>query len=78
MKYCAGLVVAVVLASTHASVAAIRIAYDPGGRIGKYVYKYERLRASGETIMIDGLCASACTIVLSKICLLYTSDAADE
>jgi hypothetical protein len=38
-----------------------------GGRIGTYVNKYEGLRTSGETVIIDGLCASACTIVLGAV-----------
>jgi hypothetical protein len=68
MKYSVGLVVlALVLAGARASDASVRIADDPGGRIGKYVYKYQRLRASGQAVIIDGLCASACTIVLSTI-----------
>jgi ClpP class serine protease len=68
MQYCAGLVaVVLILASARASDAAVRIADDPGGRIGKYVEMYERLRASRQTVIIDGLCASACTIVLSEI-----------
>jgi hypothetical protein len=29
--------------------------------------KYERLRVSGENVVIDGLCASACTIVLAAL-----------
>jgi|SRR4051794_20157942 len=68
MKYRAGLVVAaLVLAGARPGDAAVRIADDPGGLIGKYVYKYQRLRASGQTVIIDGLCASACTIVLAAI-----------
>lgn len=68
MKYWVGLVaVALVLAGARAGAASVRITNDPGGRIGKYVYRYERLRASGQTVIIDGLCASACTIVLSTI-----------
>jgi hypothetical protein len=68
MKCWAGLVaVALVLAGARASDAAVRIADDPGGRIGKYVSKYQRMRASGQTVIIDGRCASACTIVLSTI-----------
>jgi len=54
--------------------AAWRIADDRGGRIGTYVDKYQGLRSSGESVIIDGLCASACTIVLGalprdKICV---------
>jgi hypothetical protein len=67
-KYWVGLVaVALVLGGTVASDAAVRIAGDPGGYIGRYVHKYQRLRASGQTVIIDGLCASACTIVLSSV-----------
>jgi hypothetical protein len=47
--------------------AAVRIAYDPGGRIDIYVHKFQQLASSGESVVIDGLCASACTIVLSAI-----------
>lgn len=55
------------LASLEASNAEIRITGDRGGQIGRYVDKYERLRSSGQKVMIDGLCASACTIVLAAI-----------
>ena len=47
--------------------SAVRIANDRGGRIGAYVIKYQRLASSGESVIIDGLCASACTIVLSEL-----------
>ena len=55
------------LAAIDASHAAIRIANDRGGEIGRYVFRYDRLRASHQSVMIDGLCASACTIVLSAV-----------
>lgn len=47
--------------------ATVRISGDPGGRIITYVRKYEALRSSGESVMIDGMCASACTIVLGAL-----------
>jgi hypothetical protein len=50
-----------------ASHAVVRIANDRGGQIGGYVERYEQLRATGQTVMIDGLCASSCTIVLGAI-----------
>jgi hypothetical protein len=63
-----GLLAAVLLLSgIGASQALVRIAEDRGGRIGTYVDKYQGLRSSGETVMIDGLCASACTIVLGAV-----------
>jgi len=55
------------LASSEVSNAEIRITGDRGGQIGRYVEKYERLRSSGQKVRIDGLCASACTIVLAAI-----------
>jgi hypothetical protein len=68
MKVLTGLLAAILLiASMGASHAVVRIADDRGGRIGNYVDKYQDLRQSGETVVIDGLCASACTIVLGAI-----------
>ena len=55
------------LAGMGASHAVVRIADDRGGRIGTYVDRYQGLRSSGENVIIDGLCASACTIVLGAI-----------
>ena len=68
MKLFTGLLAAtLLLAGAGTSHAVVRIANDRGGQIGRYVDRYEQLRASGQTIMIDGLCASACTIVLGAI-----------
>jgi hypothetical protein len=68
MKFMLGLLAAVVLlASVGASHAVVRIGEDRGGRIGTYVDKYQEVRSSGEMVIIDGLCASACTIVLGAI-----------
>ncbi|WP_439400156.1 hypothetical protein ACRQ5Q_41920 (plasmid) [Bradyrhizobium sp. PMVTL-01] len=47
--------------------ATVRITHDRGGQIGPYVEKYQQLASAGESVMIDGLCASACTIVLSEV-----------
>jgi hypothetical protein len=68
MKFpAAALAAMLVLADTNTSHAVGRIANDRGGQIGRYVDRFEKLRASGQTIIIDGLCASACTIVLGAI-----------
>jgi hypothetical protein len=56
-----------ILAGVNASQAAVRISDDRGGRIGTYLDRYQALRTSGETVVIDGLCASACTIVLGAV-----------
>jgi len=61
------LAAALLIAGVGASHAAIRIADDRGGQIGSYITKFERLRSSGQSVIIDGLCASACTIVLNAV-----------
>jgi hypothetical protein len=58
---------ALLLWGIGASQAAVRIANDAGGRIDRYLDGYEKLGASGQRVRIDGLCASACTIVLAMI-----------
>jgi hypothetical protein len=57
----------IMLAAVRASDAAVRIGLDRGGRIGAYVDKYKGLRSSGEMVIIDGYCVSACTIVLGSV-----------
>jgi hypothetical protein len=61
------LAAAFLLADVGASHAAVRIADDRGGMIGNYLNKFQRLRSSGESVIIDGLCASACTLVLGAV-----------
>jgi hypothetical protein len=68
MKLAAVLLAAAFLFSgVRVSYAVVRIADDRGGQIGTYLDKYHGLRTSGETVVIDGLCASACTIVLGTV-----------
>jgi hypothetical protein len=68
MKCLTALLVAVILlAGNKASDAAVRIVHDPGGRIGAYVDRYQGMHSSGEMVIIDGYCASACTIVLGTV-----------
>lgn len=47
--------------------ASVRIKSDKGGQIGAYVARYSKLKQSGETVVIDGPCLSACTIVVGMI-----------
>jgi hypothetical protein len=68
MKFLMGVLAATFLViGISSSQAMMRITDDRGGRIGTYVDKYQELRTSGDTVMIDGLCASACTIVLGAV-----------
>ena len=61
------LMVFFLFAGAHASSAAVRIAGDRGGRIGTYLDRYDAIPTSGETVIIDGLCLSACTMVLGAV-----------
>jgi hypothetical protein len=54
------------LATTGAS-ATMRISDDVGGRIGTYVDQFSAVRASGQRVVIDGACLSACTLVLGIV-----------
>ena len=45
----------------------MRISDDVGGRIGAYVDQYSDVRNSGERVVIDGACLSACTLVLGIV-----------
>jgi hypothetical protein len=47
--------------------AAVVIKSDPGGQIGPYLENLAVLRGSGQKVVIDGPCLSACTMVLGVI-----------
>src|SRR6516225_2677187 len=48
---------------TCAAYADVRIVGDPGGEVSSYVQKFNEIRASGQRIVIDGPCLSACTLL---------------
>ena len=62
----AGATAMMALATASAS-ATMRITSDPGGQIGPYLENLASLRSSGERVVIDGPCLSACTMVLGVI-----------
>src|SRR6202045_5052252 len=47
--------------------AEVRILASPGGEVGPFLDLFEKVRASGERVVIDGPCLSACTLVLSVV-----------
>ena len=47
--------------------AEVRILASPGGAVVPFLELFERVRASGERVVIDGPCLSACTLVLSMV-----------
>jgi hypothetical protein len=52
---------------TCAASADVRITNDPGGEVSSYVQKFQQMRASGERIVIDGPCLSACTLLTGLV-----------
>jgi hypothetical protein len=47
--------------------ATERIIDDSSGQIGNYLTKFDTLRKTRQQVVIDGTCASACTLVVDKI-----------
>jgi hypothetical protein len=67
MRLAALILGAVLAVSAVSSAEALRITDDPGGRIGPYLRALLAVRRSGEQVVIDGRCVSACTMVLGVI-----------
>ncbi len=47
--------------------AEVRILSSPGGEVGPFLDLFEQVRNSGERVVIDGPCLSACTLVLDLV-----------
>jgi len=47
--------------------ATVRIHSDPGGRIDQYLDRYNQIRLSGQHVIVDGTCNSACTLLLGSV-----------
>lgn len=47
--------------------AEVRIVGDPGGEVTAYLHKYQQIRESGQRVVIDGPCLSACTLLTGII-----------
>jgi hypothetical protein len=56
----------VVCGASSAS-ATMLISEDRGGQIGQYIQTFASVRTSGEHVVIDGNCLSACTLVLGLV-----------
>jgi hypothetical protein len=51
------------IVAPSAAFAEMRIVGDPGGEVSAYINKFDAARDSGEHIVIDGPCLSACTLL---------------
>ena len=61
------LAAAALCAAISPAQAEVRILASPGGQVGPFIELFERVRASGERVVIDGPCLSACTLVLMTV-----------
>jgi hypothetical protein len=61
------IVTAALWAATSPAHAEVRILASPGGQVGPFLDLFDRVRESGERVVIDGPCLSACTLVLSTV-----------
>jgi hypothetical protein len=59
--------VAVAAFTATSACATMRIAEDRGGQIGQYLQTFASVRSSGESVVVDGNCLSACTLVLGLV-----------
>ncbi len=55
------------MAASLPASADVRILASPGGTVGPFLDFFAQLRASGERVVIDGPCLSACTLVLAAV-----------
>lgn len=62
-----GLSLAALTACIPSASATMRIAEDRGGQIGHYMRTFAQARSTGERVIIDGNCLSACTLVLGLV-----------
>ena len=58
---------AALLAGVSGAQADVRILASPGGQVGPFIELFDKVRESGERVVIDGPCLSACTLVLSMV-----------
>jgi hypothetical protein len=52
----------VTCAASGAAYADVRIVGDPGGEVSSYIQRFDEIRDSGQRIVVDGPCLSACTL----------------
>ena len=57
----------VALSTLAPATAEVRIKSSPGGQIGEFLDMYAEVKDSGQKVVIDGPCLSACTLVLGVV-----------
>ena len=65
-RFALAIILSVALTSTSAF-ATVLINGDNGGKMEDYTARFRQVRDSGESVVIDGTCMSACTMVLGLV-----------
>jgi hypothetical protein len=63
----AATIILVFVCSAPAIADEVRILSSPGGQVGPFLDLFEGVRMTGDRVVIDGPCMSACTLVLSVV-----------
>jgi hypothetical protein len=58
---------AMLACSITSASGTMRIVEDHGGQVGKYLQAFAKVRSTGERVIVDGDCLSACTMVLGLV-----------
>lgn len=66
VRFIIAAMVSATLSAASAS-ATVLISGDNGGKMEDYVVRFQKVRQSGEPVVIDGTCLSACTMVLGLV-----------
>jgi hypothetical protein len=61
------LALALLALSTSRAHATYRITRDHGGLVDAYKARFAKIREQGDRVVIDGICNSACTLVLGIV-----------
>ncbi len=64
--FCTAAILIMMLGATSAS-AAVVLSGDNGGKMEDYAARFQQVRDSGDSVIIDGNCFSACTMVLGLV-----------
>ena len=67
ITFVVGLAIALWFFATLLARADVRILSSQGGQVGPFLDLFEQINKSGERVIIDGPCLSACTLVLSMV-----------
>jgi hypothetical protein len=67
MRIALAIVLLTMVSAASAVADEVRILSSRGGEVGEFIDMFDDLRKSGDRVVIDGPCLSACTLVLSAV-----------